>query len=165
MAGRSRLTRLRSGGSALANAWRTIRRCTPSFCATARIVPTPNSYSRRICSNSSTLVIRSIPSLRLFSRMLDLAGWGQFSRSKGAVLHYRNQVFSSATIRASISSMAFCVCRSGMNTRRFFKVCLFSLGVMVPELLRSLISLPNSEFKKRATKWAFDRDESMVTCA
>jgi hypothetical protein len=23
--------------------------------------------------------------------MLDLAGWGQFSRSKGAVLHYRNQ--------------------------------------------------------------------------
>jgi len=54
IAGRSRSLCLRSGGSAFARAWRTIRRCTPSWCATPLIVPTPNSYSLRICSNSST---------------------------------------------------------------------------------------------------------------
>ena len=44
-----------SGGSALLTASRTIRRCTPNFLATPTIVPTPCSYSRRICSNNRTL--------------------------------------------------------------------------------------------------------------
>ncbi len=48
------LSRLRCGllvaGSALSNASRTIRRCTPNFRDTPAIVPTPNSNSRRICS-------------------------------------------------------------------------------------------------------------------
>src|SRR5215469_14076368 len=61
--GRSRWLCSRSGGSAFASAWRTIRRCTPSLCATPLIVPTPNSYSLRICSNSSTFAFLSIPSL------------------------------------------------------------------------------------------------------
>src|SRR5215831_2740605 len=61
--GRSRSTGLRSGGSALASACRTIRRCTLSFAATPLMVPTPNSYSLRICSNSSTFALLSIPDL------------------------------------------------------------------------------------------------------
>src|SRR5205823_13021703 len=44
---------------ALAIASRTIRRCTFTFLATPAIVPTPNSYSRRISSNSSTLALQS----------------------------------------------------------------------------------------------------------
>ena len=50
--GHSRSVRLRSGGCASASAWRTIRRCTLSLPATPLIVPTPNSYSLRISSNS-----------------------------------------------------------------------------------------------------------------
>jgi hypothetical protein len=47
-------------GTALPIASRTIRRCTPTFLATpAAIVPIPNSYSRRICSNHSTLALQS----------------------------------------------------------------------------------------------------------
>ena len=46
-------------GNALPIASRTIRRCTLSFLATPAIVPTPNSYSRRISSNSSTLALQS----------------------------------------------------------------------------------------------------------
>src|SRR5437870_12904035 len=46
-------------GKALAIASRTIRRCTFTFLATPAIVPTPNSYSRRISSNSSTLALHS----------------------------------------------------------------------------------------------------------
>src|SRR5215470_10982626 len=74
--GRRRSTCLRSGGSALANAWRTIRRCTLSLSATALIVPTPNSYSLRICSNSSTLALRSIPSLLPLRQDAGLGGVG-----------------------------------------------------------------------------------------
>src|ERR1019366_4333908 len=55
--GRSRSGFLRSAGIALASAFRTSRRCTPNFRATARIVPAPCSYSRRICSYSSTLLL------------------------------------------------------------------------------------------------------------
>src|SRR5882757_5899116 len=62
-AGRSRAVRLRSGGAALASAWRTMRRCTPSLRATPFTLPMPNSYSLRICSNSSTFALLSIPSL------------------------------------------------------------------------------------------------------
>jgi len=51
---------LRSGGIALLSACRTIRRCTPNRLATPWIVPTPCRYSRRICSNSSTLHLLSI---------------------------------------------------------------------------------------------------------
>src|SRR3989304_5086440 len=42
-------------GTALLSASRTIRRCTPNLQATPLIVPTPNSYSRLIASNNSTL--------------------------------------------------------------------------------------------------------------
>ena len=49
-----------SGGIALASACRTIRRCTPSFFATARIEPAPCVCSRLISSNSSTLRLLSI---------------------------------------------------------------------------------------------------------
>src|SRR2546428_515342 len=55
--GLSRSTFFRSRGTALSTASRTILRCTPNFCATPWIVPTPCSYSRLICSNSSTFVI------------------------------------------------------------------------------------------------------------
>src|SRR5439155_9510698 len=48
-----------SAANALPIASRTMRRCTPSFLATPVIVPIPNSYSRRICSNSSTLALQS----------------------------------------------------------------------------------------------------------
>jgi hypothetical protein len=41
------------------SACRTIRRCTPNVFATARMVPTPCSYSRRIPSNSSTFALLS----------------------------------------------------------------------------------------------------------
>jgi YD repeat-containing protein len=49
----------RGFGNALSIASRTIRRCTLSFLATPTIVPIPNSYSRRICSNNSTFVLQS----------------------------------------------------------------------------------------------------------
>src|SRR5688572_9634579 len=59
---------VRTGGSALFTAWRTRRRWTPNFRATPLIVPTPNSYSRRNCSNSSTFVLLSTPPLPLVQR-------------------------------------------------------------------------------------------------
>ena len=49
----------RFAGSAFWIASRTILRCTPSFLATPRTVPTPSKYSRRIFSNSSTLAFQS----------------------------------------------------------------------------------------------------------
>jgi transposase-like protein len=51
---RGRSAFFRATGIALPIASRTIRRCTLSFFATPAIVPTPNSYSLRISSNSST---------------------------------------------------------------------------------------------------------------
>ena len=83
--------RPRAAGIALESAFRTSRRCTPSFRATARIVPAPCSYSRRICSYSSTLAL-------LFSKTVLPSGprgqkqgtrfmvyrWGQIRASKGA---------------------------------------------------------------------------------
>src|ERR1700683_5364723 len=67
--GRSRSGTFRSAGIALASAFRTSRRCTPNFRATARIVPAPCSYSRRICSYSSTLALlfsKTVLSFRAF---------------------------------------------------------------------------------------------------
>jgi hypothetical protein len=55
---RRRSAFFRGFGIALAIASRTMRRCTPSFFAMPAIVPTPNSYSRRICSKSSTLALQ-----------------------------------------------------------------------------------------------------------
>ena len=55
--GRSRCATLRSRGIASLSASRTRRRCIPSFFATPLMVPTPCSYSRRICSNNSTLAL------------------------------------------------------------------------------------------------------------
>ncbi len=46
-------------GTAWRTASRTMRRCTPSFRATPITDPTPNSYSRRICSYNSTLALQS----------------------------------------------------------------------------------------------------------
>jgi hypothetical protein len=48
---------LLAAGSALRNASRNIRRCTPNLRDTPAIVPTLNSNSRRICSKSSTLTL------------------------------------------------------------------------------------------------------------
>src|SRR3954462_11560332 len=59
---------VRTGGSALFTACRTSRRWTPNFRATPLIVPIPNSYSRRNCSNSSTFVLLSTPPLPLVQR-------------------------------------------------------------------------------------------------
>ena len=58
---------LRSGGIGLASACRTLRRWVFNFFATPWIMPTPNRYSRRISSNSSTLRLLSIgpPSIPL----------------------------------------------------------------------------------------------------
>jgi hypothetical protein len=52
---------LRCAGTAFRTASRTMRRCTPNFRATPMIDPTPNSYSRRICSYNSTLALQSNP--------------------------------------------------------------------------------------------------------
>src|SRR6266568_3178691 len=52
--GRTLSTIFRSFGTASASASRTMRRWIPSFRATPLMVPTPNWYSRRIASNSST---------------------------------------------------------------------------------------------------------------
>ena len=84
-------------GKALLIASRTMRRCTFIFLATPAIVPTPNSYSRRISSNSSTLT--------LHSNGLPLLGNAQFRvsvRCPGGPIKppnwanskYRNQMWS-----------------------------------------------------------------------
>ena len=57
--GLPRVLIFRSRGMASPSASRTIRRWIPSFLATPLIVPSPYSYSRRICSNSSTLALLS----------------------------------------------------------------------------------------------------------
>jgi hypothetical protein len=46
---------LRGGGTALASAWRTVRRCTRCLSANSRIDSFSTRLSRLICSNSSTL--------------------------------------------------------------------------------------------------------------
>src|SRR5262249_21787384 len=62
--GRGRGAAACTRGTALPNASRTSRRCTPNFRATPWIVPSPNSYSRRISSNSSTVAfLRFMPPL------------------------------------------------------------------------------------------------------
>jgi integrase len=109
-AGRARVVRLRAGGSALASACRTIRRCTPSRRATPFTVPIPNSYSLRICSNSSTFALLSIPRLPPSSRMPGLPGVGHFSVSKGASSKYRNQGLRD---RAIIAVMTYTFARVG----------------------------------------------------
>jgi hypothetical protein len=61
---RGRSAFFRGAGNALPIASRTMRGCTFSFFATPAIVPTPNSYSLRICSKSSTFDLRSNEFLR-----------------------------------------------------------------------------------------------------
>ena len=58
--GCSRSGTFRAAGIALESALRTSRRCTPNFRDTSRMVPEPCSYSRLICSYSSTLARRSV---------------------------------------------------------------------------------------------------------
>src|SRR5664280_1190305 len=60
--GRALSTLIRSFGTASASASRTMRRWIPNFRATPLIVPTPNWYSRRIASNSSTSFLLFKPS-------------------------------------------------------------------------------------------------------
>ena len=76
-----------AGGTASPKAWRTIRRCTPSFRATPWIVPTPNSCSRRISSNNSTFDLLVTGSLRSNSKLGtdspgQLSGVGQLRLAK-----------------------------------------------------------------------------------
>src|SRR5438067_2674701 len=67
-------------GTALCTASRTSRRCTPNFRATPWIVPRPNSYSRRICSNSSTVAflrrISPLPTVHFVPRAYAAAAQG-----------------------------------------------------------------------------------------
>src|SRR5580692_8532449 len=103
---RGRSVFFRGFGSALPMASRTIRRCTPSFWATPAIVPTPNSYSRRICSNNSTLALQSneSPLLRASpdSEYPFVKEVGQNKPPNWAALEYRNQ-----QDRLGDSSLAF----------------------------------------------------------
>src|SRR5580704_15166471 len=91
---RGRSVFFRGFGNALPIASRTIRRCTPNFCATPAIVPTPNSYSRRICSNNSTLALQSneSPLLRASpdSEYPFAKEVGQNKPPNWAALEYRN---------------------------------------------------------------------------
>src|ERR1019366_1814692 len=77
----------RSLGNALPIASRTILRCTPTFFATPAIVPIPNSYSRRICSNNSTFALQSNESPPFgFAQIrvpVRLAGWAKSNRRTG----------------------------------------------------------------------------------
>jgi hypothetical protein len=97
--GRSRLTRLRSGGSALANAWRTIRRCTPELGATALDRSRPRT--RTPCESARTappLALRSIPASRLFGRMLGPAGWANLQHQKGPFYTIEISAFSALNL-------------------------------------------------------------------
>src|SRR5450759_2726233 len=91
---RGRSTFFRRAGNALPIASRTIRRCTFSFFATPTIVPTPNSYSLRICSNSSTFVLQSTKflrsGLRPFQSTRSFQRVGQNKLPKWAISKYRN---------------------------------------------------------------------------
>src|SRR5450759_4815680 len=91
---RGRSTFFRRAGNALPIASRTIRRCTFSFLATPAIVPMPNSYSLRICSNSSTFVLQSTEflrsGLRPFQSIRSVQRVGQNKLPKWAISKYRN---------------------------------------------------------------------------
>src|SRR3954465_5552167 len=80
---------VRTGGSALFTAWRTSRRWTPNFRATPLIVPTPNSYSRRNCSNSSTFVLLSPPPLPLVQRKDGTPRQKKLWGERGGLRHHR----------------------------------------------------------------------------
>src|ERR1700730_2314316 len=65
-----------------------MRRCTPNFRATPITDPTPNSYSRRICSYSSTLALQSnSPSASHITekqgRVRDAQRWANLNRQTG----------------------------------------------------------------------------------
>ena len=102
---------LRCLGTASASASRTIRRCTPNFCATPLMVPTPNWYSRRIDSNNSTsfLLFKTASPFRAFAQnRIAVACFyrgpdqtikvGQFRISKWANLQYRSGPIQSIEI-------------------------------------------------------------------
>src|ERR1051326_9214374 len=95
--GRFRSGFLRRDGTAFPNASRTIRRCTPSFLATPRIVPTPNSYSRRISSNSSTLALQSTaasaPGSRPQQSSRSLRWWAKSKDQSGPIQSIEISVF------------------------------------------------------------------------
>jgi hypothetical protein len=82
-------------GTALPIASRTIRRCTPTFLATPAIVPIPNSYSRRICSNNSTFALQSneSPLFGLRPNQSTRSSWrvGHIKPPNWAESDYRNQ--------------------------------------------------------------------------
>src|SRR5436190_787168 len=98
--GRSRSGIFRSRGIALASASRTIRRWTPNFLATPFIVPAPCSYSRRICSNNSTLSL-------LFSKPYPPFGLGSpkqdswFLVYRGATSEHRSGPIQSIELNPS----------------------------------------------------------------
>src|SRR5437016_527651 len=80
---------LRGLGKALAIASRTIRRCTFTFLATPAIVPTPNSYSRRISSKSSTLALQSngfpLSGYSPIQGIRSLPRWAKLDRRTGPI--------------------------------------------------------------------------------
>src|SRR5207249_4015050 len=103
-------------GKALAIASRTIRRCTFTFLATPAIVPTPNSYSRRISSNSSTLALHSnglpLPgnarirvSVRCQGGPNQTAEMGQFRLPKSTLSHHKanSRIDSRRQLAASVA--------------------------------------------------------------
>ena len=87
------------------SASRTSRRCTPNFRATPWIVPIPNSYSRRISSNSSTFALLSTPPLapapQVEGRVVTPGGVGQHSPAQGGRYSLRAQVMSLTSYRAA----------------------------------------------------------------
>src|SRR5437667_537709 len=80
---------LRGLGKALAIASRTLRRCTFTFLATPAIVPTPNSYSRRISSKSSTLGLQShgfpLSGYSPIQGIRSLPRWAKLDRRTGPI--------------------------------------------------------------------------------
>jgi hypothetical protein len=91
----------RRAGIALRIASRTNRRCTRSFRDTPWIVPTPNSYSNRICSNNSTLVFQSNSRLQtqahaqIQSRSLLCRRWAKTNRRKWTTSECQNHLVPS----------------------------------------------------------------------
>ena len=84
----------RRAGTALRIASRTARRCTPSLRATPWIVPAPNSYSSRICSNnyppwlsSPTSASRSKLTLTSRVEVCCVQGWAKKTNCRSGPLH------------------------------------------------------------------------------
>ena len=72
----------RSGGTAFANACRTVRRCTPYLSANARTDNSSTRSSRRIASNNSTLDLATSAPPERRQQHSEPSGWGQIRPSQ-----------------------------------------------------------------------------------